>query len=152
MIKILYIILFILPLVSGYSASYLYPTDKNVGSSNPVTPPPWVFGVVWSILYILIGISWILMRKKKVDKKSRTFIIDSLFITLVILLFMWIYVANRLKKYTYAYYLIVIISTIAFILATIAHSLHEPYILLWTPFIAWITIASKLNYSIAYNA
>ena len=29
----------------------------------PFQPPPWVFGVVWPILYVTTGISWVLTQR-----------------------------------------------------------------------------------------
>ncbi len=140
------------PIVSGIGASYLYPSGTELGKNNPVRPPKWVFGVIWPILYLLIGISWSLLRNKQNENKKQTWIVDTLFILLNILLFAWLYAANKLKNYTYSYYIIVSIMTIANLIAILSFKIEEPYILLWIPFLIWITIASNLNYSIAYSA
>lgn len=146
------ILIVLTPIVSGIIGGYLYPSSSELGKSNPVRPPSWVFGVIWPILYLLIGISWSLLRNKQKENKKEPWIIDSMFIVLNILLFAWLYVANKLKNYTYAYYIIVSILTIANIIAILSFQIDEPYILLWIPFLVWITIASNLNYSIAYSS
>nr|WRJ69828.1 TspO/MBR family protein [Oceanusvirus sp.] len=51
----------LVPSVAGYAASALCPMDAESRAANPdYTPPGWVFGVVWPILYILLGVAWYL--------------------------------------------------------------------------------------------
>ena len=145
-------LLVLTPIVSGFIGAYLFPTNKDVGRENPLRPPSWVFRVIWPILYILIGISWVLLRRKKEEAGEVVWIIDVVFITLVVLLFLWLYTANKLNNYRYAYYIIVAIASLASIITIISYHTHEPYVFLWIPFLVWITIASNLNYSIAYIA
>ena len=144
-------ILLLTPLLSGYTASYFFPTDSELGKDNPVRPPKIVFGVIWPILYILLGVTWLLLIKKKIEQGGSTYIINLTFSVLNILLFLWIYVNNKLKKYIISHYIIVSIATLASIMTTISYTTHEPYVFLWIPFMTWITIASSLSYSIAYN-
>ena len=38
--------------------------SRNSGNIVKFRPPSFVFGIVWPILYILLGLSWILLLKK----------------------------------------------------------------------------------------
>ena len=53
-----YIYLF-LPLVSGYTVSAFCAPTKSAASNIKFRQPSWIFGIVWPILYILIGLAWI---------------------------------------------------------------------------------------------
>jgi translocator protein len=55
------------PALMGYGASALCSIGKGEGSQSKMTPKPWVFGVVWPILYILIGMAWIESKDKNKD-------------------------------------------------------------------------------------
>ena len=70
----LYILIPVLLLGAGFGSAYL----TNSGNDNewyqnmpkaPWTPPGWVFSVVWSILYVLIGV---VLARTIVDKSYQT--------------------------------------------------------------------------------
>ena len=44
----------ILPLISGYIVAFICP----IYDYSHKNPPSYVFGIVWPILYILLGIAW----------------------------------------------------------------------------------------------
>ena len=47
------------PAVLGYAASWLCPIPpREYGTYASFTPPGWVFGLVWPVLYLLLGLSW----------------------------------------------------------------------------------------------
>ena len=49
------VIIFLIPLITGYFMSAICPMKKGEAGSNvPARPPGWVFGVVWPILYLLL--------------------------------------------------------------------------------------------------
>ena len=97
--KLIDIIIFLIPLISGYTMSLICPMKKESGSNIPARPPAWVFGVVWPILYILMGLSWVLLRKEK----NKT-IVDILFFLLIITLNSWLFSYSCLKKKKIALY------------------------------------------------
>lgn len=54
-----------LPLVVGGIVGFIMSSfiDYNVLNKPPLSPPGWVFPVAWSIIYLLMGISYYLFRK-----------------------------------------------------------------------------------------
>ena len=56
--------LFLIPFVVGYSTSALCTVGKKAGKTVDFRPPSWVFGVVWPILFGMLGVSWILAYRK----------------------------------------------------------------------------------------
>lgn len=109
------------------------------------SPPNWIFGPVWTTLYILMGISLYLLWTSK--KKGKTKAIKLFLIQLVlnlfwsILFFGW---HNPLAAFAE------IIALWIFIFLTIRQSLlvskNAAYLLY--PYIIWVTIASILNFSL----
>ena len=55
------------PALMGYGVSTICSVGKGEGSTSKLTPKPWVFGVVWPILYILIGMAWVESKDKNKD-------------------------------------------------------------------------------------
>ena len=55
------------PSLMGYGASALCSIGKGEGRQSKLTPQPWVFGVVWPILYIFIGMAWVESKDKNKD-------------------------------------------------------------------------------------
>jgi len=52
------LIYLLLPLASGFGVGMICKTTAKAGSTVKFRPPGWVFGVAWTILYLLLGISW----------------------------------------------------------------------------------------------
>ena len=79
------------PMFAGYLVSLKCKMSKS-GVNIKFRPPGYVFGTVWPILYILLGLSWI-----KSDYKNNK-IIDSLYLILSSLLALWIVVYSCFKS------------------------------------------------------
>ena len=58
----------ILPTIIGYTASFFCKTSKDAGKNVYFRPDSKVFGIVWPILYLLIGLSWFYARHHHVAK------------------------------------------------------------------------------------
>lgn len=123
-----------IPLISGFGLSSLCPVSG--GERLPQTPPKFLFPIVWTILYILIGISWEKARKKKIS--------DIMHAILVLLLVLWIVIFSCCKNKIYGWYLLACIIAIT-ISCMILHD-DDMSLLLLTPLLAWILIAYNLNY------
>ena len=106
-------------------------------------PPSWIFGPVWTLLYLLMGISLYLVWIKKSDKNA--FI---LFGTQLVLNALWSILFFGLNAPLYAF--IEIILLWGFIFATIFYFYKidkvSAYLLL--PYILWVSFAAILNLAI----
>lgn len=56
------------PITIGFVVGFICPTGRDRAKRVKARPDPWVFGVAWSILYLLIGYSWYLMKDDKYSK------------------------------------------------------------------------------------
>ena len=64
-------------LISGFM-------DYNELNKPPLSPPGFIFGIVWTVLYILMGVSYgILASKDLVDKNINTIYYLQLFVNLL---------------------------------------------------------------------
>ena len=116
--------------------------------NKPVfNPPSWVFGPVWTILFLLMGISLFLAWSKGFDN-SQVKIALLIFAAQLILNVLWSILFFGLKSPLFAFIEIVILWV--FILLTIIYfyPISKPASFLLIPYILWVTFASVLNFAI----
>lgn len=113
----------------------------------PFNPPNWIFGPVWTFLYVLMGASlylfWRAKNKKSVVKKGLLFFGTQLALNTV-----WSILFFGLKNPFLA--IVDIIALWSMILLTIHHFRKTSSVAGWllVPYLAWVTFASVLNYFI----
>lgn len=111
------------------------------------SPPNWVFGPVWTILYALMGISIWLIWQQGIKKKKVKLAIQFFAVQLA-LNFIWTPIFFGLKSPLLA--LPVIAAMWMFILLTIKRfyplSKWAAYMLI--PYLLWVSFASLLNFMI----
>ena len=110
-------------------------------------PPNWLFGPVWIILYLLMGISLYLIWNKGLDSMEGKVAI-ALFAIQLALNAAWSPIFFGLHALKLSFY--VILTMWAFIAVTIVrfHSISKPAAYLLIPYIGWVSIATILNYFI----
>jgi benzodiazapine receptor len=100
--KLLYLTIF-LPLIIGFTISYLYTNDKSFEKNNETKPfwqpPGYMFSIIWSILYLLNGYALytILCNSKKFNKVQFGIII-LLFILQLVLENYWIIYTSQINQ------------------------------------------------------
>ncbi len=111
------------------------------------TPPNWLFAPVWSLLYILMGISaFIVWRKGIKEFQVRQGLI--IFLIQLMLNTLWSYAFFGLKSPLWG--LIVIVPLWTAILLTMInfYRVSKTASLLLIPYILWVSYATALNLSI----
>jgi translocator protein len=111
------------------------------------TPPSWVFGPVWTTLFILMGISLFLVLREGWERKDVQ-IGTAIFGVQLVLNILWSYLFFGLHSPLYG--LIGIAALWIAILVTIIwfFRISRPAAILLVPYIIWVSIASALNYGI----
>ncbi len=111
------------------------------------SPPNWVFGPVWTILYALMGVSLYLVRKRGIkNKKTRTAILY--FMIQLTLNFLWSLIFFGLHSPVWAFVTIVFLWITILILMMKFYPLSKTAAYLLIPYIIWVSFASLLNLSI----
>jgi len=111
------------------------------------SPPNWLFGPVWTILYILMGVSFFLIWQKGFkDKKAVTAL--KLFAVQLLLNAIWSPIFFGAKNLFLAF--IVIVFMWVFIVKTIFafKKIDKVASYLLYPYIAWVSFATILNFSV----
>lgn len=109
-----------------------------------LSPPNWVFAPVWTILYIMIFISFILFLKGSKNQKRDIPLI--FFLTQLILNFLWTPVFFGMEKIGLA--LAIIVFMWIFLLLTIISFFRFSKMasLLLVPYLFWSSFAAYLNF------
>jgi translocator protein len=146
--KVLVISLVIVYLVAFVGSLFTSSVTKSTWyeSIKPsITPPNYVFPIVWSILFFLIALSlyfsWISAKNKEVKKK----IVVVFGINFILNIF-WSILYFGLKFPSYAFIEIIFlwISIVLMIYTTNKISKKAAYLLV--PYLLWVSFASILNY------
>jgi tryptophan-rich sensory protein len=115
------------------------------GLNKPVfNPPNWIFGPVWTILYILMGISLFLLWQKRKDAKQAIilFLIQlSLNLLWSFMFFGWHWIGLAFVEILFLWLFILLTMIKAYPVSKTASFLLLPYIL-------WVSFASFLNLNI----
>lgn len=112
-----------------------------------LAPPNWVFGPVWTALYAFMGIAAFLIWEKGTERREVRIALG-IFVAQLILNTLWTIIFFGLHSPAGAFVEIVILWLT--ILATIITfgRISKPAAWLLIPYIAWVTFADYLNYSI----
>jgi tryptophan-rich sensory protein len=137
------IIIILLPFILGFISS-LFINKQNIPSvKSPVNPPKWLFGVVWPILYLLLGYSSYLIYQSKSANKNKIF---TLYIIHIILLSIWFPVfVNYYNRYlSFVSIIFILLYAIYLYFEYTKISITASYCLI--PYILWLCFASYLTY------
>ena len=140
----------LLPLMVGGISGFATATSINtwyVTLNKPFfNPPNYLFGPVWTTLYILMGVSLYLILqtpKNELRKKAITVFVIQLFLN-----FWWSFIFFKFHYLGIA--LIEIITMWIYILIMIIyfHKIHKTAAYLQIPYLMWVSFATLLNASL----
>lgn len=129
-------------LLSGNTAQ-IYTSIIN----PPLSPPPWLFGVIWPILYLLMSIAVYIIYQtpKTLDcKKAITLYWVQLFVN-----FLWPIIFFRFEWYWIAVGVIILLDVLVAITTVWFYKINKAAGYLMIPYLLWILFATYLNIGIA---
>ncbi len=110
------------------------------------TPPAWVFGPVWSTLYVLMAIAaWLVWKQRSAADVTAAL---AIFLTQLVLNATWSFVFFGLRRPGLA--LLEIVVLLGAIIATMTNFAPLSRLACWlmTPYVAWVSYATYLNFGI----
>lgn len=111
------------------------------------SPPNWVFGPVWTVLYILMGISlFLIVRHGLSNKKIK--IASIYFLAQLALNYIWTPIFFALKEPLLALFVIAAMWIVVLLTILKFYPLSKTAAYLLIPYLLWISFASVLNLSI----
>lgn len=146
-----YVISILIPLAVGGLSALLTAGNMDIyGEINtpPLSPPAFLFPVVWTLLYALMGISSALIctdekAKKTVKQQALTIYGVSLFVN-----FFWSILFFNLRAFLFSFIWLLLL--LALIVKTVFEYLkiNRTAAFLQIPYLLWVTFAGYLNFAI----
>ena len=132
-----------LPLALGTTIGFIISTDVyKTLIKPPLSPPGWIFPIVWSIIYVLMGISFYLLKKKNLIEEKN----EKLYYFQLIVNLLWSIVFFTLKLYFVSCIWILLLDILVILMISefskykLSAYLNIPY-LLWSLFATYLTIS-----------
>ena len=136
-----------IPLAVGGLSALL--TQNSMETFNSIikpalAPPGWLFPVVWTILYIFMGIAsyLVIMSQKPYDTALIVYSLQLIFN------FFWSIIFFNLRKYLFAFIWLVLLWLLILQTALLFYKISKPAGYLMLPYLLWVTFAGYLNFSI----
>lgn len=148
--KKLLLICIAIPLIVGGTAAFLTQNSMEVFTNvnkPPLSPPAWLFPVVWTILYILMGISsYLILTSGEEENEIRGAM--HLYGYQLAVNFLWPTFFFNLGWYGFSFLWLVLLWGLVFLMIWKFKDISKLAAYLNIPYLVWLTFAGYLNFSI----
>ncbi|MBQ9737728.1 MAG: tryptophan-rich sensory protein [Clostridia bacterium] len=113
----------------------------------PLVPPAWVFPVVWSILYVLMGIaSYIVYQSDAPQNEIKKAL--AVYAAQLVVNFFWSIIFFNLQAFLFAFYWLVLLWILVVATTILFWQIKRAAGILLLPYLVWVTFAGYLTYAI----
>ncbi len=133
-------------IVGGISALLTMGSMESFGTLNkpPLSPPAWLFPVVWTILYIMMGIaSYLVAESENSGGKALLYYGAQLIFN-----FFWSIIFFNFEAYLFAFIWLIILWILVAITTVLFYRSSKAAGILMIPYLLWLTFAAYLNLAI----
>jgi len=142
----LLVICLVIPLAAGGLSALVSGgmADYDQLNQPPLSPPGWVFPVVWTILYLLMGYASyrVVTAEAPREEKRRALLFYG---AQLLVNFLWSPIFFRLELRLTAFFVLVILWVLVYITMRLFSKIDERSADLLLPYILWVTVAGYLN-------
>lgn len=141
------ILCIVIPLAAGGLAGFLIrdgmETFKSLNKPS-LSPPGWLFPIVWTVLYILMGIASYLVF----TSGAPTHLALAVYGIQLIFNFFWSIIFFNLEAYLFSFIWLTVLWLLILITMILFFRISKPAGYLLIPYLLWVTFAGYLNFSI----
>lgn len=112
-----------------------------------LAPPSTLFPIVWTILFILMGISAYIIYESNSNKKQNAL---KIYATQLLINFIWPILFFNLNLYFISFVWIILLWIFILIMINLFKKISNIAAYLQIPYFLWVTFASYLNFMIYY--
>ncbi len=145
-----YVFWILITLGIGFASSQLIPNSEEFYqqlSLPSFAPPAWLFGVVWTVIYILMGIS--VARISSLHEKDASVARAlRLYLVQLVVNFMWPIIFFRYEALFLAFVWILLLLVLVIKMYRMFKEIDPVSALLLIPYILWLLFATYLNFGI----
>lgn len=121
---------------------------SETAAQPPLSPPMWVFPVVWGGLYLLMGISAArISLTPQSEDRSRGL---NLFILQLVVNFFWSLIFFNAQAYGFALLWLILLWILVFLMIRSYFAVDPAAAKLQLPYLLWLTFAAYLNAGVWY--
>lgn len=140
------IIYSLLPIIGGaivglITSGYMNYTDIV---KPPLSPPGIVFPIVWTILYILMGIAYFITTKDNESNKE----LDQIYLLQLLVNLLWLIIFFILRMYFTAFLWIILLIILVIVMIKELLKVNKLSGYLQIPYLIWLLFATYLNLGI----
>ena len=144
------ILAFVVVHLAAFIGSQFTTTGDWYDSVKPsITPPDYVFPIAWTILFILISISFYLVLIAKKGKQRKNAII--IFLINIFLNGLWSYLFFGMQNPVAGFYGLILLWLSIIGMIYYSYKLNKLASYLILPYFLWVSFAGLLNYLIAFG-
>ncbi|MBQ7500179.1 MAG: tryptophan-rich sensory protein [Clostridia bacterium] len=136
--------------VGGISAAISAGAQKvyEQAEKPALSPPAWLFPVVWTILFILMGISaYLVWSNDAADETLKKKALVLYFVQLAVNFF-WPILFFNLQAYFFAFIWLLILLALVIATVVLFHRIRPLAAYLQIPYILWLIFAAYLNFMV----
>lgn len=121
--------------------------DFEVLNQPPLSPPAWLFPVVWTILYVLMGISAYLIKTSDADEQEKSDALTLYYYQLLVN-FLWPVFFFNFGWYLFAFVWLLLLWVLVILMIRSFDKINKTAAYLNLPYLLWLTFAAYLNFAI----
>ena len=140
----------VIPLAVGGLSAFLTMGNMDILeelNTPMLTPPKIVFPIVWTILFLLMGISSYLVSQSNVLDADKTSALMVYGLQLVVN-FIWPLLFFNGQKFFGAFICLIVLLALVIVMTVKFYKINKPAGLLQIPYIIWLLFAAYLNLSV----
>jgi len=145
--KRLLVICVAIPLIVGMLSALLTRNSMEVFvyvEKPPLAPPAWLFPVVWTILYTLMGISSYIILTSDASREEINSAIK-LYAYQLVVNFLWPTFFFNFKWYLFSFLWLILLWILVFLMIRKFYDISKLAAYLNVPYVVWLTFAGYLN-------
>ena len=117
-------------------------------STPPLSPPSFLFPVVWTVLYVLMGISAAMVYNTRTSPLARRKEALTLYYVSLFFNFFWSIIFFNIRAFLFAFVWLLVLLTLIILTIVKYYKINKTAAYLQIPYAVWVTFAGYLNFGI----
>ena len=117
-------------------------------STPPLSPPSFLFPVVWTVLYVLMGISAAMVYNTRTSPLARRKEALTLYYVSLFFNFFWSIIFFNIRAFLFAFVWLIVLLVLIILTIVKYYKINKTAAYLQIPYAVWVTFAGYLNFGI----
>jgi benzodiazapine receptor len=138
-------ILLTAPVILGLGSGYFVSRKRIPKVKSYLNPPSWLFGVVWPILYLLLGYSsYLIWNSSNINMSTKQFYLFLYAIQVLLVMAWWPYFIYYPDK-LFATVTLILLAIFALVITILFFPINNVAGYSFIPYVIWLSFASFLT-------